>query len=385
MRIKQIINRSLLTICAVLGRRKAPHRRQTLIVFQQAFGDAVLAAQTLQILSKEIDGDVLILANPSIVKFLDEVMEWDKTCPIQAVDFKRFVSDYAYYRSILQTYADADTIIVPGTSLSAELFATASKAPRRIGLVRSVPVKWPPAMALFSRLAYTEKVVPPQDLMMLQRHRMLLQYLGVTDYRATLPHLKPQPRCVQDAHYCVMCPGASIMEKCWPTERYVQIMDFIIEQYNMDIYLSGGADETHFEPLIFSMAKYPDRIHSRIGKTTFSEWSSLVQHADLVVGNDSATMHLAAASDRKAVCVAGVYDKFQFFPYKVDYLAEGRRLPVTVLHDKPCAWCRSRGYYSGYQNKPCRDAIRAGKCALCIEEITVEEVKTAIQTLMEEA
>ena len=101
----------------------------------------------------------------------------------------------------------------------------------------------------------------------------------------------------------------------------------------------------------------------------------------MVIGNDSATLHIAAAHRVKAICIAGIYDKFQFFPYLVDELDEGDRLPETVYVDMPCAYCRTKGYFAGYGNPKCRKAIKTGKCSLCIDEITVEMVISKIDKI----
>ena len=106
-----------------------------------------------------------------------------------------------------------------------------------------------------------------------------------------------------------------------------------------------------------------------------------MEYAELVLGNDSATLHIAAAYRRKCICVAGVYDKFQFFPYLVDELEDEGNLPITIYKDMPCAYCRTKGYFAGAGNYQCQSAIKLGKCALCIEEITVEEVKRVIENI----
>ena len=62
----------------------------------------------------------------------------------------------------------------------------------------------------------------------------------------------------------------------------------------------------------------------------------------MVIGNDSATLHIAAAHRVKAICIAGIYDKFQFFPYLVDELDEGDRLPEEIFLYMPWAFCRTR-------------------------------------------
>ena len=155
----------------------------------------------------------------------------------------------------------------------------------------------------------------------------------------------------------------------------------IIQEYDFDVVICGGKDEKHYADELIRLSQN-DRIHDFTGKTTFAEWSAIVQNAKLVVGNDSATMHLAAASSKKSVCVAGLYDKGHFFPYALDVLREGERLPRTVLVDMPCEYCRTIGYYSGYGNEKCKKMIQSGKCALCIDAISVDMVKQAIKEIM---
>lgn len=362
-------------------------RRIVLIVFQQIFGDAIVIQDSLKeyikIFPKDEGYQLIFLARPAVIEFMENTIEIPEEIVVEAVDFKKFLENYRYYKKIVKKYTGiVDTLIVPGTSLSAEIFSRTNDAYRKIGIVKSHEVTKPLIMAFFAKCAYTERVKADKKNMMLQRHRLLINYLGEKSYKAKLPTLLPKEKIIPEKQYCVICPGASKMEKCWPTERYVQIIDFIIGNYKMKVHLCGGSDENKFEKIILSKTKYPEQIVSHIGKTTFSEWSAIVQHSDLVLGNDSATMHLAVASRRKAICIAGVYDKFQFFPYKVDILEEGDRLPVTIMRDMPCEWCRTIGYHAGYGNAECKKRIKNNECALCIDAITVEEVKEEVKKIM---
>lgn len=385
-----MINRIMIVIASVFKchRRRVKNNNKTiLIIFQQIFGDAIVLQSSLEkyvtIYPQKEGYIVKVLVRPSVGKFMENTIQIPDEIEMCQIDFKRFLEDYSYYKKIVKTYENiGDLLIVPGTSLSAEIFSISVNANRKIGLVRSEKIKRPLVMALFSRLAYTEIVRPKKEDMMLQRHRLLINYLGDKSYKAKLSTLLPKEKIIKENHYCVLCPGASKMEKCWPTERYVQIIDFIIENYDMNVHLCGGSDEIDFESIILSKSKYPKQVISHIGKTTFSEWSAIVQHADLVLGNDSATMHMAVASRRKAICISGVYDKFQFFPYKVDVLEEGDRLPVTILKDMPCEWCRAIGYHAGYGNPECKKRIKNNQCAMCIDAITVEEVKEQVEKIM---
>ena len=388
MRIK--INRALIAAHAYFkAHKKGKVKNKTvLIVFQQIFGDSVVIQNSLseytKIFPKSEGYDVHFLVRPSVLAFMKATMPLPEEITFEEVDFKRFLEDYSYYRQIVWRYTGiAGTVIVPGTSFSAEVFTAVNDAERKVGLIRSIDVTKPWIMSHFYQNAYTETVRPDKEDMMLIRHRKLLHYLGAGNYRAGLPNLIRKERNIDD-NYIVCCPGSSKMEKCWPVERFISVIDHMIDRYNLSVHLCGGADEEIFEKIIVAGTKYPDMIFSHIGRTSFSDWSAIIQHAKLVVGNDSATMHLAAAARVPAVCIAGVYDKYQFFPYKVDELEPGDRLPVTVLHDMPCEWCRTIGYDAGFGNEECKKRIEAGLCSTCIDLITVEEVKAAIDSLMKE-
>lgn len=389
MNLKRQCNRAVIAIDAYLkqyGRNKG-NNKVVLIVFQQIFGDSVMIQNSLmeypKIFPEKKGYQVKFLARPAVISFMKNTLQLPTEVKFESVDFKRFLEDYTYYRKIVGRYrGTADITIVPGSSLSAEIFSVAIGAKRKIGLVRNVDVKRPIPMAIFARLAYTERVRLQKDEMMLQGHRRLLNYLGDKEYRGKLPRLLPKDKIIEEERYCVMCPGSSKMEKCWPGERFAEIADYIFEKYRMNIHLCGGTEEARFEKIILSQSKHPEHIVSHIGKTDFSEWSAIVQHADLVVGNDSATIHLAAASGRKAVCIVGLYDKYQYFPYKVDLLDEKDRLPVAFIKDMPCEGCRKIGYEVGYGNKVCRKRIKKQLCVSCIEAITVQETEEQIDLLM---
>lgn len=391
MRIGVQVNRALIAIHAYLSahQKLETKNKSVLIVFQQSFGDSVVIQNSLAEYTRlfpVLEGyKVKFLVTPSVLSFMQSTLQLPDGMKFEAVDFKKFLEDYNYYRKIVKKYrGTAEMLIVPGTSLSAEIFSVSSDAKRKVGLVRSIDVMKPWIMAYFYRVAYTETVRPDKEDMMLQRQRQLINYLwstqgGEGEYKAELPRLLEKERII-DGKYTVICPGASKMEKCWPVERFAEVADYIIQKYGLLIHLCGGADEKKFADQLMEGIKNRDRVVSHIGTTSFSDWSAIVQHADLVVGNDSATMHLAASGRVPAVCIAGVYDKYQFFPYKVDI--EEDRLPVTVLKDMPCEYCRTIGYDAGFGNKECKNRIDAGLCSTCIDLITVEEVEKAIDNVL---
>lgn len=379
---------ALFAICRGLFQRKGNNNsgKVILIIFQQVFGDSIIISKALQEYTKLYpmkDGyEIKMLVRPSVLNFMQNTLPLPNEIRFIYVDFSRLVNDFQYYKHILKEYcSDAAIAIVLGSSLSAELLCDGINSGRRIGLVNAVKRIWPPHIWLFQKLAYDEVVVPLKEEMMLQRHRRLLNYLGDTAYLAELPNLLSKEKII-DGDYVVICPGASTPIKRWPINKYIEIIDYVIAKYELDVHLCGGAEEAELVQVIMSKAKQTIHIISHVGKTSFSDWSAIVQHARLVIGNDSATLHLAAAGRIPSICIAGVYDKYQFFPYRVDKTAHDDILPETITVDVSCAWCRTKGYFAGYGNTSCKIALKENKCALCISAVTVGMVEEKIDAVL---
>lgn len=347
------------------------------IVFNGIFGDAIILLSALhgyiELYSRK-GRKVRLICRPVIKKFWDEIADLPKEVEIEEVDFKKFVESFSYYKNVVDKYSsNIDLLVAPGSSLSVDLFSTSVNAYKKVGLLATYKIRKPFYMALFKRLAYTDPVIPPKGTMMIQRQRYLLQHLGLLDFKGKLPTIKRQDRIIT-GDYCVICPGSSAKEKRWPTERFAEIADYIIEKYDWEIHVCGGADEIEDCNKMISLSKYPKRFVNHSGKTSFKEWSSIVEYAKIVIGNDSATMHFAAAHRVKAVCIAGVYNKFKFFPYCVDELGNNDFLPECANVDMPCEHCVPQGYHYGFNNPECKSMVENGHCALCVEMVTIEDV-----------
>lgn len=379
---------SLYVICIFLWNKivRRFEKGQVIIIAPHIFGDATLLLAPLQgymDLYGARGYAVKLLCRPPIKKFMEDLAPLPEGLKVEAVDFTKLVNDFGYFREISKKYRhQAEIVIAPGTSMSVELLTTTFPTKKRYAFAQGKRNFWPPHIYLFFKLAYTDIIFPPIDMMQIQRHRMLLNHLGLADYKGHISHfyqLKP----IIEGEYCVICPGSSMAFKCWPLDRFCIVTDWIIETYNLDVHLCGGGEvEEMMANKLISMSKYSERIISHVNKTSFKEWSSIVQHAKFVFGNDSATIHIAAATQRPSISIAGAYDKYQFFPYMVDKLASGDILPTTLLKDPTCRNCRTKSYHAGYGNGECLARIKNGECASCINDISVDEAKESIIGVM---
>lgn len=389
MSIGILYNRTLIAIDAYLRRykRTSTRNKTVLIIFQQVFGDSVLIQPALEeftkIYPKGQGYTVKFLVRPSVLAFMKDNLPLPQDMVFEEVDFKRYLEDFSYYKEIRDRYTDvAEISIITGRSLSALIFSTSNNAIRKIGVDGEYRLTRPLPMAIFNRTAYTERVISSKEDMVLRTHEKLLHYLGDTGYTAKLPTLLRKNKVVPEDKYCVICPGASETAKCWPIERFAQVADYIVDHHHMNVHLCGGAAETQYADHLLELVENKGDIISHIGNTNFSDWSAIIQHATIVIGNDSATLHIAAAARVKALCINGDYEENIFFPYFTAQESEQDRLPACIQWHMDCAWCRERTYFYGSGNQQCMQRIKEGKCATCIDVITVDEVINKIDELM---
>ena len=366
--------------------RKHCDNKKVIILFQQIFGDAVMISDSLkyytQLYPREKGCRIIFVSKPAVNQLMHDVLPLPDDIDFEILDFKRIQTDYKYFRNMVSKYGNGfGTLIVPGTTFSPELFSITSTASQKIGLLPSIPRTKPYPLVWLQSHAYNSVVRPGKEMNMIQRHRMLLNHLGLKNVKGRLPTLLPQEKVI-DGKYCVICPGSSMDFKIWPIDRFVTIIDRIVKNYDLNVYLTGGKGEEKYADAIISMTKYPQKVITRIGTTTFKEWTSIIQYSLFVLGNDSATIHLAAAARKPAICIAGIYEKLQFFPYAVDELKEGDILPITLYTNMKCEYCRTISYFAGCGNEECKRRIKNGKCASCIDAINVETVWDNIEEIM---
>lgn len=386
--MKETVNHILITVYALWcwltnHLHRKTDNKNVIIIFQQIFGDSVFLVPMLkglvELYPKSLGYNVTLICRSAIADFLRDVAFIPSDIYIETLDFKKYLYNFSYFKKITKKYRFSTGIsIVPGTSISAELFSSTLCSKERFGQIPFVRRTHPLLMVLFQRIAYNKEVVADEGTTTILQKQKLMKYLGLPNYMAKLTRLKPQERIINEK-YCVVCPGTSMTMKMWPVNRFVSVIDYIVDKFDIETYLCGGKGEEYLGDLIKEKAKCPNRIHNMIGVTSYKEWASIIEYSMFVFGNDSATVHIGVGYQKPVICINGLYEKELMYPYQVEVLENDEKLPTIIsLKSKTCEYCRTKGYTAGYGNLECQAAIKAGKCALCIEEISVETVKKAI-------
>lgn len=163
---------------------------------------------------------------------------------------------------------------------------------------------------------------------------------------------------VQGGAYVVLFPGASLKEKQWPSDRFVELARFLVGQ-GRGVVVVGGRAETKVAEQIARMAGG----ENLAGQTDLSRTAAIVAGAEAVVSGDSVVLHLAAGLAVPTVALFG--------PTSVAKWAPSGEKHLTVTAGAPCAPCARYGAIPG-----CRAA------AGCMEGISVEQVIAALRQII---
>jgi ADP-heptose:LPS heptosyltransferase len=154
-------------------------------------------------------------------------------------------------------------------------------------------------------------------------------------------------------------PGGRLPLKRWPTDRCASLYDHIIDKFGLPlVILSAGSETGLADEIVDQMRNRPVLL---AGKTTIRQLSGVIAMARLLVCNDSAPMHIAAASGTQIVVIFGPSKSIETRPYGKDH--------IIVEKD---FFCRSSCDESRCTNKSyqaCMAAITVDDCLQAIERM----------------
>ncbi|HHT9109501.1 MAG TPA: glycosyltransferase family 9 protein [Candidatus Wunengus sp. YC64] len=153
----------------------------------------------------------------------------------------------------------------------------------------------------------------------------------------------------------VMHPGSGSRQKCWPTDRYVELILWLKKEMDARILLiSGQADTGIVEAL-------RDKVRDNFilaDQLPLPILAAIIKRSNLFVGNDSGIAHVAAAVGTPTITIFGPTDPGKWGP-------RGER--VKILYKKsPCSPCSF-------------DTRRNCFSQICLEGVTVEDVISEIR------
>ncbi len=124
--------------------------------------------------------------------------------------------------------------------------------------------------------------------------------------------------------------GASQLHRAWALENFAALAQHLLHAGNIEILLLGDASERERAQSLQSMVPFP--ILDLVGRTSLSQLPAILAACELLISNDTGTIHIAAAVGTRTL---GLFFSTAYFSETAPY-GEGHAVLQVEI---PCAPC----------------------------------------------
>jgi heptosyltransferase I len=214
-----------------------------------------------------------------------EFIEVEKEEPISnLVDFYRTMRGRRF-----------DVLLAAQASLRAHLLLPAISARVRIGFEGGKDL----------HSFFVNRRVPIREQHLLDGFMALAEAIGATErvLEWRLPLAPPDEEFARthlpgdDTSWLAVNPMASKPERNWFPERYAEVINHVINEWNWRVVLTGGPNprEHEFAQRILAQVQHPEQVADLIGKTTPKKLAAVLGRVRLLLAPDTGPVHIATA------------------------------------------------------------------------------------------
>jgi heptosyltransferase II len=334
-------------------------------------GDAVMAIPAMREIRRMFpEAHIALLVKPWVapiyanVEFVDEILVYDKSGIHGGwAGFGRLVADLRR--------RNFDLAILLQNAFEAALIPWCARIPQRAGYARdgrslllTHPCRIDPGVRKVHQVYYYLGILSClglSDPKPWEKTGLPISIgIGDSDRDAAIAMLRERGIEIGDLVIAVN-PGAYYGEaKRWFPERYAAVADELAKKYGARILLLGASSDLETAGEVAAhMASQPVIL---AGQTTIGQLLGLLKQVDLLITNDSGTMHLAAALDVPQLAIFGSTSETATGPLS--------RNASVIKHKVECNPCFLR---------KCPGDFR------CMKEVTVMEVVSAAEGILDNA
>lgn len=316
------------------------------------------------------DKRIVLYANSAWAALAKHLTYWDE---IVSVDMPQLRGDDLYRFKILcgVHLRGFDIAIQPTYSREyvSDLLVRASKARQRIGHLGDTNNISPENKAITD--TWYTRLVPQggRPEVELNINAQLIRALGHTKFKSRMPHLATLTELPAELNigekYCVLVPGASWGPKMWPIANFAELAAKMTKQSGLKTILCGTQAERSICHQVAELSEVSTVNFA--GQTTLVQLIEIIRHASLVVANDSASIHIAAATRTPSVCILGGGHFGRFLPYRPECKDVTHLEPLAVFREMDCYGCRWK----------CKYSLAAGDSVPCIADVDLSEIMNA--------
>lgn len=201
-----------------------------------------------------------------------------------------------------------DLVIDAQGLLRSGLITRATGAPMRVGFA---------AAREGASFAYTHRVPAPGGAHAVDQMLALLGPLNVTPVRDLRLYANAGERSAaaeqtggaEGGPYAVLAPTSRWPSKQWPDDRYAAVAAQLLGPLGFKrVVVVGASGEERQVPALCAWIEREPRAVNLIGRTSVPRLMAVVEGCSLLIGSDSAAVHMAVGFDRPCVALYGPTD-----------------------------------------------------------------------------
>jgi ADP-heptose:LPS heptosyltransferase len=142
-------------------------------------------------------------------------------------------------------------------------------------------------------------------------------------------------------------------ERRWEREEFRQLAEFLIEEFDAHLYLTGSGDEREYVQEFFKSFRRNDAVTNLCGESDVQQFVSLISRCQLMVTNDSGPLHLASALNIPTIAFFGPET-----PLRYGSLSDFHLTFYKDLWCSPCMTISNLKTVNCINNRQCMKQIR---------------------------
>ena len=178
-------------------------------------------------------------------------------------------------------------------------------------------------------------------------------------------------RIPRDGPLVVAHVGATAQSRRYPPQRFAEALDLIVTEQRARVVLTGDRSEVALVEVVRNAMQ--SSVYSLAGCLDFGELCALIETADVLVSNNTAPVHIAAAVGTPVVDLYALTNP-QHVPWRV---------PHRLLYrDVPCRYCYKSVCPAGHHH--CLTLVSPSEVADAVRALldsTFEPVRVTLETL----
>jgi len=334
--------------------------RNILLIQLGDIGDVVLSFPCIRALKETFQQANVVVAVRDKAKELIEDCPW--VTGVIAIDENRrsFIQEIIYQKNFflrLRKY-HFDLVLDLRTGTRGAILAMLSGARQRVGFYAQDGKVW--RNRLFTHLYSPE--TQPGDYVADRYLSLLFAHNIKTDNcepEIDVPLEKQQKadaiftkaKIPFDRPVITIQPFSLWQYKEWGVDKYIQLINWLISEYNVSVIITGSLDEKKRAAEILKQSRR--NTYNLAGETSLGTLAAVLKASSLFIGADSAGVHIAAAVGIPTVSIFGASSS-------ADWAPRGKQHAV-VHKDLECVPCDQKG-------------CQGSGISRCLDELSVDEV-----------